>query len=1103
MSRSPRSNSTVALLVTILVSSFALSDSDAAPKGYYRHPALHADRLVFTAEGDLWSVAINGGTARRLTTHLGEEAYPAISPDGTRLAFSATYEGPQEVYVMPIDGGLPTRLTYHGRRAQVMGWTPDGDVLYRAAEYSTLPDYQLITVNPENGNERLIPLAQASDGVVHGPSRTLYFVRQYFQGSHTRRYEGGTTQNLWKFNIAQPAEAVPLTADFDGTSKDPMIWRGRLYFASDRDGTMNIWSMRLDGGDLRQHTNHVEWEIKDPAMGNGRIAYQHGADIRVFSIDDNSDREVPITLTTDFDQMREKWITSPMDWVTSSHISADGTHVALTARGQVFVAPVKPGRIVEATPADGVRHRDARFMPDGTQIITLSDQSGEVEPWLIPANGIGEWSQLLSDGEVLRWEAIPSPDGRWIAHHDKNQRLWILDQDTGENRLVQESANAGYHDLRWSPDSRWLAFVTVRDNQFNAIMICEATTGDLHDITSDRYESYSPAWSPDGKWFYFLSDRNLESLVRSPWGSRQPDPFFDRQTQVFMLPLVSGLRSPFLRPDELSRAADEAEADSEAPAPEEADDAEDDAASEEEEMSVEIEFEGLHNRLQRAPVSPGNYGQLVATEKRLMWVSWPDRHSRDQHLMAIDLTHDDPEAKTIVEGAGSYEMSGDGSSLLIRKDGGLFVIDSGAGPGVNLQENRVPLGNWSFRLDPATEWSQMFIEAWRLERDYFYDRGMHGVDWLAMLARYEPLVARVRTRAELSDLIASMVSELSALHTFVYGGDMRGGSDNISVGRLGARWHLDRDRGGYVIDHVYQSDPDDPDRRAPLAEPHVNVVSGDVVTAINGMSLADEPFASRHLRAKVGAQVRLSIVPGDGSDPRDVIVTPIGNRAERDLRYHEWEYTRRLRVEDASEGGIGYVHLRAMGGGDIAQWARDFYPVFDRKGLIIDVRHNGGGNIDSWILGKLLRKAWFYWQPRVGSPTWNMQYAFRGHMVVLCDAQTGSDGEAFAEGFRRLGLGKVIGTRTWGGEIWLTSSNVLVDNGIATAAEFGVYGPEGVWLIEGRGVEPDMIVDNTPYATFQGQDAQLQAAIAHLEALIAADARDVPETPPHPDKSGP
>jgi tricorn protease len=397
----------------------------------------------------------------------------------------------------------------------------------------------------------------------------------------------------------------------------------------------------------------------------------------------------------------------------------------------------------------------------------------------------------------------------------------------------------------------------------------------------------------------------------------------------------------------------------------------------------------------------------------------------------------------------------------------------------------------------------MFDEAWRLERDYFYDPHMHGLDWPAIKTKYRPLVERVADRNDLSDLLAQMVSELSALHIFVYGGDLRQGGDQVLPASLGAELTRDSAAGGWRVSHIYRGDPDYPTALAPLAQASAGLHEGDVIQQINGMSTASVAAPAALLEGTAGKQVLLHVAPAGGGSARNVIVTPINGQQARNLRYDDWEESRRTIVDSAGGGQIGYVHLRAMTSSDIARWARDFYPVFDRAGLIIDVRHNSGGNIDSWVLEKLLRKAWFYWQPRVGNPYWNMQWAFRGHLVVLCDAWTASDGEAFTEGFRRLGLGRVIGTRTWGGEIWLSSSNFLVDRGIATAAEFGVYGPEGRWLIEGHGVDPDTVVDNLPHATSGGSDAQLQAAIVYLQKQIREHPLPVPPAPSYPKKGAP
>ena len=1051
-------------------------------QGYYRFPTLHGETVIFAAEGDLWKAPVAGGPAQRLTTHPGEEAAPATSPDGTLLAFTATYEGPAEVYTMPVDGGLPKRLTYEGNSGRsapaVVGWTPDGHVLVRTWALATLPNAQLIHFDPHTGERTLVPLAQASEGVYDPSGHTLYFTRLSKQSSNNRNYHGGTTQNLWVFNEDLP-EALPLTADYAGTSHAPMWWDHRLYFASDRDGTMNLWSMTPEGGDLRQLTFHDGWDVQTPALSEGRIVYQLGADLRLFDLRSNQDRPIPLTLQSDFDQRREQWIDDPMDYLAAAHLSPDGSQVVLTARGEVFVAPVKQGRFVRATRNPGVRYRTARFNPKDNTLLALSDESGEVEWWTLPAEGIGTASQVTRDGAVLRFDGLPSPDGTHLAHVDQDDQLWITTLASGATRKIATSSQGGFSLPAWSPDSRRLAYAMAGDNAISQIYLFDVAAGTSTPVTTDRYDSYNPAWSPDGHWLYFLSDRFFASLVGSPWGSRQPDPFFDRQTQVFALALTPDTRFPFQPSDELYEPKAKEEQVAASP------------------VQVAVTLEGLQDRLYLVPVPNGNYSNLTVNDKRLFWISAETSREGTRHLQALDIGPDVPKPVTVVEDIRGYEGSQDGKKLLVRKGPGFYVLDAAAPAGAKLDDARLNLSNWTFSINPREEWRQLFVDAWRLYRDYFYDRNMHGLDWPAILQKYLPLVDRVTSRTELNDLQAQMVSETSTLHTFVRGGDVRVGEDQVLPGSLGAVLTRDDAAGGYRITHIYRADPDLPDERAPLDQPRVAVQEGDLLTALNGVDVLSVPDPSVLLRNEAGKQVRMAFKKADGTQ-REAIVTPITPGQEADLRYNEWEYTRRLLVDEWGDDHIGYVHLSAMGGGNMAEWQRGYYPVFNRQGLILDVRHNRGGNIDSWILGKLLRRAWFYWQGRTGAPTWNMQYAFRGHMVVLVDAFTASDGEAFAEGFRRLGLGQVIGTRTWGGEIWLSANNFQMDGGIATAAETGVYGPEGMWLIEGHGVDPDIVVDNLPHATFNGDDAQLRAAVEHLQALIRQDPRDVPPPPSYP-----
>jgi tricorn protease len=1099
--------------------------ADTPPAGYYRFPSLHDDTVVFTAEGDLWRVGIAGGVAQRLTTHPGTEQLAAISPDGRSLAFTAQYEGQAEVCVMPLTGGPVTRLTYEGEAsgALVRGWTPDGRILYSTPHFTTLPGRQLVTLDPHTRARTFVPLAQADEGAYDDTGKTLFFTRLAPQSSHVKRYHGGTAQNLWRFTAGEP-EATPLTATYAGTSRWPLWAQGRLYFASDRDGTMNLWSMKPDGSDLKQHTKHADFGVKNPSLSRGRIVYQNGADLWLLDLASGRSAVIPITLASDFDQTREKWVAKPLDYITQASLSPTGDRVALTVRGQVFVAPAGQGRFVELTRQSGVRYREARFFPDGKSLLLLSDESGEVEFWRAPANGVGDREKLTQDATVLRMSGLLSPDGTWIASAERDQELWLFNTKTAEKRRVAVSPKRDFDnpDFAWSPDGQWLAFVNSGPNDYSVLWLYSVASDRAVAVTSERTDSGSPAWSPDGKWLYFLSARSLQSTVPAPWGLRQPEPFFDRTNKIYQLALSADTkRSPFQSDDELSTVKKDA------PSSDKKDDDKDkkaDTASTESKSekpetkpseaktpdapkpastklpATVVQLDGLSTRLWEVPIAAGNYSSLDVNDKALFVL---DRgrgaDTPGARLLAIEIKNKDIETVTVSDAVANYQLSADGKKLLLRRTNDFHIVEAAAKAATALDKSKVNLGALKFSFQPRESWRQMFTDAWRLHRDYFYDPGMHGVDWKANLAKHLPLVDRVTDRAELNDVLTYMMSEISALHTALVPGDVRlAPEDEIAPpASLGARLTRDEARGGWRIEHIYEGDPDYPDRLSPLTRPGQRIAVGDVIESINGISTLGSVDPESLLRNQAGRQVLLHLKPTAGA-AFDAIVTPLNSADASALRYTDWEQTRRHRVDEAGASQIGYVHLRAMGSADYAQWARDFYPIADRPALILDLRNNRGGNIDSWIMSRLMRKSWMWWAPRFGEVTANMQSTFRGHLVVLVNESTASDGETMANGVRHLGLGTIIGTRTWGGGIWLRSINTLVDKGIISAAENGSFIPGEGWVIEGDGLTPDIIVDNTPATTFRGEDAQLNAAIAKLKELLAKDPRPLPTAPPYP-----
>ena len=1030
----------------------------AQVEGYYRHPDIHGDLIVFTAEGDLWTVPGNGGTAVRLTTHSAEESFPVFSPDGTQIAFRAAYEGSPDVYVMPTSGGTPRRVTWDARGStRPVGWDERG-ILVRGSLSAGLPDARLALVDPETFSMEDIPLSQAAEGSFTNDG-TLVFARMPRQGSNSRFYKGGTAQKLWKLT-PEAEEAEPLTTDYPGGSRQPNVLSdGRVYFLTDRADGMNVWSMTIDGSDLRQHTAYSELDIQELASDGQSLVFRLGADLYTLTPGGDPAR-VDIGLISDIEQSLTDWETSPWGRVSDTALSHDGSMVAIISRGELFTAPVGTGRWAHVSRNSGVRYMDAVFTPDSLHVYALSDRSGELEWWKVRVDGTSAPQQVTDGPPLLRRSATASPDGKYLTHATHDGHLWLINLESGRtNKLAEAPASSA---VAWTPDSKWVVYSKGDDNMLNRLWARNVESGTTEAITSNRFNDTSPAVSADGNWLFFASAARWSSSVGSPWGERAPMPRFEDTEYIQAIPLRAGAEWPFSDPTELRSDAT---------------------------PDGETGWDRL-DALRRVPVDPGSFNLLGTTESRLIY-------REGGTLKAIDLKHG-AEPVTIAESIRNAELSGDGKKIMIWKGNNLHVVAASSGASAKLSDdNQVHLDDWEFAVDKRDEWNQIYMDMWRLHRDYFWDSDMGGVDWEAMRDKYAVFLPRVGSRQALADLQGMLVSELSLLHSNAGGGDARGGDNNASPAALGGDFVRDSETGGFRLTHRLDYDPDLIEYRGPLADPDARVREGSVILAVNGQSTADAPALGALLMNQANKQVRLRVQDPDGAQ-RDVVVTAISGGQEFNLRYHEWEYTRRLEADRLSNGEVGYLHLRAMGSGDAGQFTREFYSQLDRQAIIIDVRHNNGGNIDSWILTQLMRRPWAWFKPRADYTFPNMQYSFGGHLVILVDERSASDGEAVADGFRRLGLGASIGMRTWGGEVWLSGSNRQVDGGVTRASEMGVFA-DGEWLIEGWGFEPDMEVDNLPHATYKGQDAQLEAAVQHLMGLIERDPRAWPEPPPYPE----
>lgn len=1062
-------------LLSALIALAASGSVAAAPAdselGYYRDAALHNNELVFTSEGDLWFSRLDEPhpVAHRLTSRPAQEHDAVISADGQQVAFVANYEGAPEAYVMPITGGLPKRVTFEQSQVHLQGWTQDGQLLY-ATDNSFGPTgtWVLRTVDPQTLTHTDIPLANAVQGSIDQQHNALFFARFGMQvsGDNARAYRGGAAGQIWRYQLGKDQEAQLLTGADTGSNSDPLYYQQRVYFVSDRDGNPNLWSMAADGTDAKQLTHYQDWPVRDPSLSAGHIVFQLGADLVRYTIATGDTETLPLRLLTDERARQPRWIKNPMDYLTNASLTPAGKRVVLTARGKAAIATTDGSRLVTIAQPPHSRIRKALLSKDKKWVYAICDASGNAQIWRFAADGSPQMKQLTHQGQTMRFTLSQSPDGRHLITDDNEGNLWLVNSATGAMRkLLDDGAGGGpFGTIHWSPDSQYLAVSYGPHGQLRTQVALYDLSQHRHQwLTSDKYESFSPAFSRDGHWLYFLSNRTFDATPSGPWGDRNTGPFFDQRTDIYALALSSDASFPFARPSELNPPA---------PAKKKTPSA---AAKP---ATTDVDWQGLPQRLWQVPVSAANYQQLAVIDDRL-YVQQQPLHGKPQ-LKTIKITGENPKVATFANHISDYQLSQDGQQLLLNQGDNWLIVPAKDKLPKDTQHQQVATKSWRMALQPGAEWQQIFHDAWLMHRHTFYDPTMRGVDWDAVKQQFGPVVQRVNDRHELADLLGQMTSLLSALHSQVRGGDMPHNADAAHAAALGAR--LTQTQQGVVLKHIYSSDPELPAQASPLNKPGVDAQQGDLIAAINGQPVQSIADVSRLLRNQAGQQVLLTL--SRAGQRHKTIVYPVGIRQAAQLRDRDWVNYNRQQVAQASNGRIGYLHLYAMVKGDMNNFVREFFANIDKDGLIIDVRNNRGGNIDSWVLTQLMRKVWMFWKGPHGMAESNMQQAFRGHLAVLTNQQTYSDGETFSAGIKALGIAPLIGMRTSGAGVWLSDVNRLVDGGMARAAQFPQYQTNGQWLIEEHGVTPDIKVDNLPHAMFTGHDAQLQTAIKYLQQQL-------------------
>ena len=1056
----------------------------AESEGYYRAPSLVDSTLVFSSEGDIWRADLANGAASRLTTHPSMESQAALSPDGQTIAYVANYSGTNEIYTIPVGGGLPTQLSFENAAVNIQHWVDNETLLYSTNARPAAPStWTLKTVNKDTQATETLPVADAMSGYLaeNDGKRTLYFVQFGIQMAtdNTNFYRGGMRGRLWRFALDEKnAEAEPLLADVLADIRDPMVFGERLYFVSDQDERANIWSTDLSGDDLRQITQLKDWSIREVSLAHGadqgHLVFRQGADLYILDLMTATSERLNVTISSDHPEMRNRWIKKPLKYLTSVRYADEVEKVLLTARGKMAIVGVDQSRLVNVNTPTTSRNRSGLLSLDGESVYALNDQSGELEIWRFSASGGAEAEQLTQDGKGWKRNLQLSRDGNWLSYEDDTGALWLLNIESGKaNRVLKESDGfEPYGQLAWSPDGQYFAVAHTRLGELRPrILLHSITDGKQAYVTTSKYASRAPRFSADGKWLYYLSERNFTATPSSPWVDRDFGTAFQRRNIVLANALTADATFPFAPKTELSSEPEAAK--------------EDDAEEEEDETSaLELAWEGLSERLYQVPVPANNYRSLEINEERLFLQVAPER-PEEKPLVQTTKVKAQPKLETFANEIESFSMSQDGKKLVLFKrdpngeNHQILLVPAADKMPKDLADSTFKTSAWQFQITPKEEWRQIFHDAWLMHRERFFDANLRGVDWPAMKTKYQPLLDRISSRDELNDVFKLMMAELNALHSQVGGGDMPQDPNSTTPGLLGAV--LSVDAKGARIEHIYRYDAELPANAPPLAHPDVDAQVGDLITAINGTALTNRSELSQALQNQVGKQVLLDLQRGRAT--LQTVVKPVDPRTEAQLRYQDWVQNNRTTVEDR-DANIGYLHLQSMVGRDVGSFATEFHANNHKYGIIIDVRRNNGGNVDSWLISHLMREAWAFWNPPRSEPYVNIQRAFRGHLVVLADERTYSDGETFTAAIKHFGIADVIGRTTAGAGVWLNNSNRHSDGGIARVAQFPVFNMQGDWIVEGHGVTPTIEVVNYPHATFNGEDAQLDAAIEYLQEKI-------------------
>ncbi|WP_350284333.1 PDZ domain-containing protein [uncultured Croceitalea sp.] len=1067
-----------AVISTILVFYSAIGLSQKETK-LMQQPALSDTHIAFIYGQDLWIANRDGSNPKRLTIDGGVESNPIFSPDGSMIAFNAEYDGNSDVFIVPTTGGIPKRLTWHPYRDLVRDFTPDGkNVLFASRRNShTNRHFQLFTVPIEGGTTTQLDVPNAFWATYANDGKQLAYTTLFDAFGQWKHYRGGRTSRIWIYNATDHKVAeIPKPA---GGSNDtqPQWHNDMVYFRSDRDGEFNLYSYNTSSKVVEKLTNYTDFPVINPKVHGSAIIYEHAGTLHIFDIINSIDKKLTLYITTDLLEHRERFVSGER-YARFANPSPSGVRVALDFRGDIITIPAKKGDQNNITETTGVHEKFPSWSPDGKHIAYFSDASEEYQMHIQNVNA-GTTKKIPLQGTGFYANIHWSPDSKKVSYVDNGRNLYVTHIETSKTTKIDQDTMFVPGDIRdlfsdWSFDSNWIAYTKIIDTNFEKAFLYSLSENKSYQLTDGLSNVTSPVFDPSGKYLYLLASTDAGPVVN----------WFDQSNQdkqltnsIYAITLQNNVDSPLKRENDLEMGAKDIEPSSEKEknAP----------------QSLRIDWKGIHNRMVALPVKAGLFDDLNSVNEGELYYLSSSFNDSGSHLYKFSFKDREEEELLAID---QYKVTGDGKKMLYQSKGSWFVSDIGK----KSEDAPLNLNGISVKINPKDEWKNIFNEAWRVNRDYFYDPGMHGVDWNAMKTKYEPFVAHASCKDDLYRVMQWMFSELAVgHHRFGSDGDELHNTKRISGGLLGADYKPVRNR--YQITKIYGGLNYTPSLRSPLTEPGVQVSEGDYIISVNGKNVSSSDNLYRFFENTANTLVELKVsANADGTNSRIYQVTPLAT--EWAIRNRDWVEGNMKKVHEATNGDVAYVYVPNTANAGFEYFKRYFYPQANKKAIIIDERFNGGGQLADYYIDILKRPLQAYWNFRYGKDLKSPSASIQGPKVMLIDETAGSGGDYLPWMFRKFELGTLVGKRTWGGLVGVLGYPEFIDGGVVTAPNVAFYNEEG-FRIENEGVAPDVEIEQWPEMVVDGHDPQLEKAIEIVLKQLEENPPKEMATPAYPKKT--